>query len=264
MRKIRLVLLLCLAIGAREAHTAELDIAFYSDFYGDGRSLIQVDINGALTGEEVKLLKREIDIAKRPVLSVKISSPGGSWHGAMELGHFLRKVGASVAVNGECYSSCVLVLAGGIHRQVLWGAVGIHRPFSTDVSSRTFAENQRRFNVLEAETKKYLNAMNMPASLFDAMISVPPEEIRKLSSEELKAFRLSQSDPVAQEGDDNDEARKYGVDKVEYLRRKARRATVCRDSPSPETVLPSTSDSRRRELIEAWVHCQESVMQGKR
>ena len=57
--------------------------------------------------------------------------------------------------------------------------------------------------------------MNLPDVLFDAMVRIPPESIRILNAGELDAFGLSQDDPVAQELDDAEEAREFGISKEE-------------------------------------------------
>ncbi len=136
------------------------------------------------------------------------------------------------------------------------GPVGIHRPYSTDLNPQTFAEAQRRYRTLEAATKEFLMEMNLPESLFDAMVRTPPESIRKLTALELQRFGLSQDDPVAQEMDDAEEARKFGLTKEEYLRRKARREDVCQ----PQVFGPD----RIKEAVESYMSCRKAVMQGRR
>lgn len=98
--------------------------------------------------------------------------------------------------------------------------------------------------------------MNLPESLFDAMVRTPPESIRRLTAVELQNFGLSQDDPVAQEIDDAEEAREFGLSKEEYLRRKARRERVCQ----PQDLGPD----RIKEAVESYMSCRKAVIEGRR
>lgn len=220
-----------------------------------------INIKGPISDDGfLQALQHEIDLKQNPRVVVMINSPGGDWDASLALGRFLRKIEASVFVMGDCYSSCVLILAAGVHRIVFPdSSVGIHRPYSTDTTPRTFLEAQRRYRTMEAETKKYLRDMNMPEALFEAMVRVPPESTRELTTIELERFGLSQDDPAAQAVDDAKEARKYGLTMDEYLRRKARREIACQREGADITDFKVS-----KEVIQAYFFCQEAVMQGTR
>ncbi len=257
---LQLIATFALILIATSVFSADVKVQSYPSFYSDGRDLVQVKISGTISRNDLQVLQRQIDVKGRPAVVVDIDSPGGDWRASLALGRFLRKIEASVTVTGDCYSACVLILAAGIHRSVILGTVGIHRPYSTDTTPKTFLEAQRRYRALEVEARKYLLDMNMPEALFEAMVRVPPESIRKLTVTELDQFGLSQADPAAQEVDDSDEARKYGLTKVEYLRRKVRREKVCQIPSDAELLTSRTNDDKRKELIEAWIYCREAVM----
>jgi len=223
--------------------------------FPDGRPRIVVSINGPISRNDLDDLQRGIDLRQRPFILVFVGSQGGDWNAAVAIGRFLRNAGASVQISERgCYSACVLLLAAGLHRQV-HGPVGIHRPYSTDVSPQSFQEAQRRYRLLETATKNYLSEMNLPDALFDAMVRVPPESIRILNVNELEDFGLTQDDPVAQEMDDAEEARQFGLSKEEYLRRKARREKVCQ----PQDL----GADKLRESLELYMSCRKAVMQGR-
>lgn len=226
-----------------------------------GRMTVIINIKGPISDDGfLQALQHEIDLKQNPRVVVMINSPGGDWDASLALGRFLRKIEASVFVMGDCYSSCVLILAAGVHRIVFPdSSVGIHRPYSTDTTPRTFLEAQRRYRTMEAETKKYLRDMNMPEALFEAMVRVPPESTRELTTIELERFGLSQDDPAAQAVDDAKEARKYGLTMDEYLRRKARREIACQREGADITDFKVS-----KEVIQAYFFCQEAVMQGTR
>ncbi|MDQ3774097.1 MAG: hypothetical protein M3461_06870, partial [Pseudomonadota bacterium] len=89
------------------------------------------------------------------------------------LGLYLRQIFATVIIpdRADCFSACVYLLAGATQRMVL-GRVGIHRPYSqrTDVRDDTIRKEQTRIAVL---SKVYLEEMNLPVSLYDAMVRTP-------------------------------------------------------------------------------------------
>lgn len=217
---------------------------------------IVLTIKGEISRSELDGVAQAIELKKNPRLTVFVESRGGDWDAAMQFGRFLRKARALVTVTeGGCYSACVLVLAGGVHRFIN-GPVGIHRPYSPDLSPKTYEEAQNQYRALEAATRRYLSEMNLPGTLFDAMLRVPPESMRVLTTKELEGFGLSHDDPVAQELDDAEEARHYGLTKQQYLARKARREKLCQ----PVYLGPN----RVREAVDMFQLCRDDVMRGIR
>jgi hypothetical protein len=69
--------------------------------------------------------------------------------------------------------------------------------------------------------------MNVPTSLYDEMMSVPPQKLRLLTEQELARFGIGQSDPAYQDKRDAKSALTYGLDKEEYLARKERADRIC-------------------------------------
>ena len=64
------------------------------------------------------------------VWPVELDSPGGDVEAAMEIGRIFRKerVWVLLPTSAVCFSACVLVLAGSVNR-LIFGKVGIHRPY---------------------------------------------------------------------------------------------------------------------------------------
>jgi hypothetical protein len=152
---------------------------------------------------------------------VTIESDGGDLFAAMTIGRMFRKarVHAVVGYSAGCMSSCVLLLAGAVNRTI-FGAVGIHRPYSSDTQSVSFEAMQAVTEKVGADVSVYLHGMNIPASLYEAMTRVPPESIKILEFSDLKAFGLYDRDPVFAELNDNLEANLAHVSKSEFLSRK--------------------------------------------
>lgn len=201
-----------------------------------------------------------------------VDSPGGNVAAAIEIGRLLREMRAWVIipVNAKCYSACVFLLAGGTLRNA-FGQVGIHRPFGQSVGDIDYADAQRSFDAIRSSARRYLAEMNLPDSLFEAMVNVPPQEIRLLSREEVAAFRLDGVDPVEQEVTDAKGAARYGISRLEYLERRERVKNQCRPYTLELSKLGiaeargQSIDHERRDALEReWGQCIDDVMHGRR
>src|SRR5690606_6037612 len=104
----------------------------------------------------------------------------------------------------------------GVHR----GEVVIHRPYSLDVNQNDINREQERYEKLNAEIAAYLRDMNVPVSLLDAMLTIPPERGKTLSREELQKYHLDQNDPVWQQMFNAQMAKRRGLSMAEFLRRR--------------------------------------------
>lgn len=221
---------------------------------------------GRIESKDVTEIAKYISRSPAGVLIVHVDSRGGDWEAAMELGQLLRasQSGVIVAEDAVCFSSCVIILAGATTRIVNDGAkIGIHRPFSTATKPLEFKEAQANYRKLEAKTKSYLHEMNMPESLWDAIVSTPPENIRVLSMKELEAFRLSGLDPVLQEIQDANNARKYGISKEIYFARKNQVWPKCSGFFPTGSEVEANRNKAASKLITYW-QCERAVLRGEK
>ena len=152
--------------------------------------------------------------------TVWLASNGGDIDAGMELGRLLRDRGLYTLVgkNDQCMSACVFVFMGGERRSVA-GRLGIHRPFfpyTHDVPDR-----QARFRHLTKVLREYIDAMEFPASLYDAVMLVPPESIQILTPGELKTYYLEGISPSSEDRLDALAARRLGLSMRAYLQHKA-------------------------------------------
>jgi hypothetical protein len=179
--------------------------------------------------------------------TTSINSPGGSVYAAIEIGRLFRSRQQPIWVKREdvCVSACVLILAGATYR-TLEGQVGIHRPYlETPKTDVNVGQMQRMYVTFTEQIRAYLREMNVSDRLADDMMIVPPEKVRFLSANELGDYGLGPIDPVTKETQDVNEARKLGLDRQEYMRRKARSETLCAG------------------VVSYW-ECVEAVLSGKR
>lgn len=159
----------------------------------------------------------------KSVVTMSLNSEGGDVVAALELGRYLRLARATTALakNSRCLSACVFLIAGAVHRLNLGGTIGIHRPYSDSTEAISFQEMQRRSTRLRNAVARYLRDMNIPNTLYEAMVRIPPETIKLLGADELESYGLEQDDPVFAELQRQAEARAAGLSMREYLPRKA-------------------------------------------
>lgn len=216
------------------------------------------EISGLITQSDAQELLHIVDSLKgsKATPMFRLNSNGGDVEAAITMGRLLRKIRASALTwsEGGCYSSCVFILAGAVNRHGRLG-VGIHRPYSsrTDMRDyRTIQSDQRR---LEKLAKDYLKEVNVLPSLYDAMMSIPPEKIKMLSESELDSYGLLEIDPVEQEIQDAAWARQYGISKIEYIQRKTQVDITCGNK---DLGFKSIAEA------ESYVKCKEDVLSARR
>ena len=186
---------------------------------------------------------------------IHLDSPGGSVQAAFDIGRLLRSANAPVAIgpDKQCVSACVLILAGATGR-LIDGRVGIHRPyFETPNTDVDFNDVQKVYNKMTEQIRAYLREMNVSDRLADDMMIVPPEKVRFLSSVELANYGLGLEDLVIKEENDLKAAKKIGIDRREYMRRKALSHTLC-------AIPTGTGDPGWHVISQA---CDDAVLAGK-
>ena len=184
---------------------------------------------------------------------IKLNSTGGNLDESIKIGEIIRKneFWTFVQLEHECLSSCVFILAAGTNRLV-HGKVGIHRPYflSIDVNESIDSIKSNRNDVLTI-AKRYLLKMDVNPSLVDLMISIPPNKIKILSSEELSYFRLSGEDANHEEKNIAESAWFYGLTSVEFRERSSIADQKC------DLTIPSINGS-----IEKSVICRRAILFG--
>lgn len=168
-----------------------------------------------------------------------ISSPGGSVFEAMKIGEYVRRNKMRVVIpdTGECFSSCVYILAAGVIRWP-WGDIGIHRPYFEAKPNQGY---DTALKILFDKSRAYFRQMNIPESLADDMFSIPPQDMQLLGDSALGKYRLNQSDMAYEEEVANRNAAVYGLTRAEYMRRlkeSERLSKECRDAmPKPVSTI---------------------------
>jgi hypothetical protein len=142
---------------------------------------------------------------------VILSSPGGHVGGSLGLGLMLRSLGSTVLVaradtsqSGligslqptNCYSACAYTLMAARKRIVPTGSqVGIHRmhsfgntidPTREGTGTRYLTAGRNEVDLL----KRYAAGVGADPRIIDLAESVPPDDIRILTPDEMRRFRM--------------------------------------------------------------------------
>ena len=198
-----------------------------------GRSGYAEEVRVVLSGE---ITRQDLDSAAVMAVLVKdgrqklssnsvwFASNGGDMDAAMDIGRLLRGMGVTTVVgkDDQCLSACTFAFMGGERRSVA-GRLGIHRPFfpyTQDVPDRLL-----RYRYLQRTLKGYVEDLDFPVSLYDAVMLVPPESMKILTPAELKVFFLEGISPSSEDLADAAAARHLGLSMIDYLKVKASGST---------------------------------------
>jgi hypothetical protein len=144
------------------------------------------------------------------VRRVILDSAGGNVLEALALGRAIRQAGLDTYVGGtyktpsegysaanlenmgECYSACVWVFAGGVHRffDAMGGVIGVHQFSSEGTHSDQIATGEMTAQYLMTAIGLYLDEMGVSRTLLDWAALVPPNTIQPLPRAVAERLRL--------------------------------------------------------------------------
>lgn len=127
------------------------------------------------------------------VRTVSLNSPGGSLDDAIAMARLVRERGLSTRVEdgGLCASSCPLLLAGGVNREVgARAAVGLHQFYAAGETALEPAQAMADAQATAARIARHLDAMGVDPALWLHALDTPPQSLYYLSGEELQGYRL--------------------------------------------------------------------------
>ena len=186
---------------------------------------VRVTLKGSISREDVyaaRLMESLVRLGRHRIAdnTVSVSGEGGDADAAMELGRLLRKMGVStyVAAGEHCLSACVFAYMGG-DRRATAGQLGIHRPYFS--SSGKVPDRRSYYRRLQKRLQLFIEELDFPPSLYEAIMAVPPESLQILTTSQLKRFYLQGMSPSAEDEADAVAAGKLGMSMTEYLAHKA-------------------------------------------
>ncbi len=200
----------------------------------NGPDEVRVFISGSITAADLasaNVMANLLRSGKQRVAgnTVWFSSDGGDIDTGMDMGRLFRQLGLFTFVgrDDQCVSACVFAFMGGERRSAA-GRLGIHRPFFP--STQDSPDRRARFRHLQRVLKEYVEEMDFPSSLYEAIMLVPPESMQFLIAADLKRFYMDGISPSSEDVADAAAARRLDLSMVQYLGRKAK---------SPDCVFPA-------------------------
>ena len=129
-------------------------------------------------------------------VNVALDSRGGNIWAAMSIGRIIRRYSFAtrVEVGASCVSACVYLLAAGQGRYV-GGRVGVHRPHLQNDGVTSARAEKAQYASINAQTRQYLEEMNLPTSLHVRMMQTPSDRVTWLSAQDLSTYGLTRMIP---------------------------------------------------------------------
>ena len=187
---------------------------------------VRVFLSGEITRADMdsaEVLSRLLQSGKQRISgnTVWLASNGGDIDTGMDLGRLLRKLGifTFIGKNDQCLSACVFAFMGGERRGVA-GRLGIHRPYFSHTQDSP--DRSGKFRHLQRVVKGYVEEMDFPASLYEAIMLAPPESMQIVAPADLKRFYLDGISPVSEDIADAASARRLNLPMLDYLQFKAK------------------------------------------
>lgn len=201
-------------------------------------------------------------------LAIRFGSDGGDVYEGIAIGKILRanKLRAIVPFNSQCNSACVIAMAGAIRKDSI-GSIGIHRPYFSKMNSNL---NINQIKVERDKVNKaiedYFRQVDIPLSLLDLMLSIPPEKMKVLNESELELYRLTGVDANHDESEVGKLARLFGLTSSEYRVKDAKISEACKQKKGgfdfecyqSRMLDISISELKRRTEI-AYTLCEKTL-----
>lgn len=181
--------------------------------FGSGCKISGVVLHGFINKDVLPTLKFAMKLAEYrvrdteviPKIHLWLDSEGGLVSEAMKIGDYISTINdldAIVMNNGKCFSACVLILAAAPIRGGI-GDIGIHRPFSYEISTKEMSYNQylKQYEVVIDMMADYYKKHGVSQALIDAMSITPSDEIKILDRQRLKEWGLGYSNVAKTEYD---------------------------------------------------------------
>jgi ATP-dependent protease ClpP protease subunit len=230
-----IILLLCNLLIAINSYAAEYSVNPFMQCKAN--TLI---LNGNIENDEYikfkKIVSQTEELRKSDCylekLTVRVNSNGGSVEESLKIGRYIRskQFNTEILAKEQCLSSCVFIYVGGVRRSnwLNYGKIGIHRPYFYDLNENVSVDEIKKIRKKRIkELTEYFEEMDIPFSLIDEMISIPPNEMKILTEAEVKKFRLNDADANYEEKEIATIAKIYRMTSSEYRKRNSEATTKC-------------------------------------
>jgi hypothetical protein len=171
-----------------------------------------VKLRGLINGSRLQLVRHALQrrdtvrhaLHRDVAFHVDVDSQGGEIFATLEIGRIMRAEGASISVGpgATCISACIFLLMGAIERTISSGArVGIHRPSlrAPQAGGPRQASEDETVAAMSEQLVLYAQQMNVPRTIIDTMMMVPPDRVKLLSASELATYGINALDATTLE-----------------------------------------------------------------
>jgi ATP-dependent protease ClpP protease subunit len=177
---------------------------------------IDIRITNKITQKDAADIANHLSDFDNASVGVYLNSVGGDVYAAMQIGRIMRKYDAGMAVEGKCYSSCVLIFIAGVERHN-FGVIGLHRPYFVSAPHNR-EEIERQAPLMLQKLKTYVQEMGITENFYQEMVNTEPSDIKLYTSDKIKGM-VPVYDPTYDEVQISYQARKYGLDTAEMRKR---------------------------------------------
>lgn len=156
-----------------------------------------LQLQGAIDVGAFARLEPELKRLAEYVNWVEINSPGGSVDDALALAKLVRtlKLNVRVPAGGYCASSCPLIFAAGLKRDMHERAnIGVHQiyvPANDPNATRDPAQAMSDAQSITAHITRFLTEMGVDSALWVHALETPPQALYYLTTDEAKKFKLA-------------------------------------------------------------------------
>ncbi|WP_343069821.1 ATP-dependent Clp protease proteolytic subunit [Paracoccus amoyensis] len=157
-----------------------------------------IDISGQIAEGDADRFLQWLDQTQPTASQVSLDSSGGSVSDALAIGRTIRSSGYDTVVKAGavCMSACPYLLAGGVQRQAVEGAVvGVHQHYFGQNTILPAFMAIRDLQRAQAGVMDYLTEMGVDLRLMSLGLRTPPEEINVLTSGQMQDLGLTTSSP---------------------------------------------------------------------
>ncbi|TZG35007.1 hypothetical protein AGR1_16360 [Agrobacterium sp. B1(2019)] len=133
------------------------------------------------------------EVASSGAKVITFNSDGGNVVSAMAYGRTIRKLGLSTLQlrSTQCASACTLAFVGGIIRQAEPGAIGVHQSSFSPDAAIDGPTAVAAVQALTAQIITYLVEMEVDPKLLQLSLSVPSDDMRYLTSNEMQTYKVT-------------------------------------------------------------------------
>ncbi len=149
---------------------------------------------GTITQGTADVFERALLGREEVITEIVLHSPGGSVQDALTMAQLIRDndMNTRIVANGYCASSCPLVLAGGIEREVHASAwVGVHQVYTPPNTFGSIQQGMDQAQRISAQCQQALVDYGVDPALWIKAMETPKDQLYVLTVEELEELKLA-------------------------------------------------------------------------